>query len=77
MRRNLANVAIQAYLTAAVINLKRLATAASDSFNHLLTALKAFIRAHSHQNMLRLTITNDPAHRQKRNWRNRLATVAA
>jgi len=72
VRRNLANVAIQAYLTAAVINLKRLATAASGPFNHLLTALKVFIHAHSHQNMLRFTITNRPAHEQKRNWKSRL-----
>ena len=77
VRRNLANVAIQVYLTAAVINLKRLATAASGLFNHLLTALKAFIRAHSHQNMLRLTITNKPAHEQKRNWRSRLLLAGA
>jgi transposase len=34
VRRGLTNVAIQAYLTAAVINLKRLVTYAGDSFNN-------------------------------------------
>jgi hypothetical protein len=77
VRRNLANISIQAYLTAAVINLKRLATAASGPLNHLFAALKAFIHSHRHKNIPRLPITNKPAHKQKRNWRNRLATVAA
>ncbi len=77
VRRNLANIAIQAYLTAAVINLKRLATAASGTLNHLFAALKAFIHTDSSQNILRLTITNKPAHKQKRNWKTKFTTVAA
>ena len=39
VRRGLANVAIQAYLTAAVINLKRLATHAGDLYNDILNYL--------------------------------------
>jgi len=58
VRRNLANVAIQAYLTAAVINLKRLAAAASHHFTTVLELLRASLSGLSHQEPSRFKMTN-------------------
>jgi len=58
VRHNLANVAIQAYLTAAVINLKRLAAAASHHFTTVLELLRASLSGLSHQEPSRFKMTN-------------------
>jgi len=66
VRRGLDNVAIQAYLTAAVINLKRLATQAGGLFDDFYTYLMNILTIVTGAIVLRMFLTNRT---RKLNWK--------